>query len=64
MRLGHLACVATRMLRITPCAHGALSYKTQAQDALELPSVWKRIPIHINQLLRRYVRVTLRRGNA
>lgn len=39
-------------------------YKTKVQDALWLPCMWKRIPIHVNQLLRRYVRVTLRRGNA
>lgn len=38
--------------------------KTQTQDAFGLPTMWKRIPININQLLRSYVRITLRSGNA
>ncbi len=51
--------VAGNVVRV--CAH---SYKTQTQDAFELLRMWKRIPININQLPRRYVRITLRRGNA
>ena len=43
---------------------GAQFNKTQTQDAFGLLSVWERIFININQLLRSYVRITLRSGNA
>ena len=57
------------MCRGTEAANNAVRasaqfYKTQTQDAFELLCMWMRSPIHVNQLLRRYVRVTLRRGNA
>lgn len=58
-----------RMCRDTDVAGNAVRprrafHKTKAHDALWLLCMWKRIPINVNQLLRRYVRITLRRGNA
>ena len=62
--LPYFPCVAARMLRVMPCASGAQFNKTQTQDAFGLLSVWERIFININQLLRSYVRITLRSGYA
>ena len=57
------------MCRGTEAANNAVRtsaqfYKTKVQDALWLPCMWMRSFINVNQLLRRYMRVTLRRGNA